>query len=314
MKTIYLASLLCLVILAFFHNPRETTPLCCPSADASQALQSGAEPQSNDSKTSAPQPAASDENQPDGDRKEKTMDTEKTATTPALAASHEEATAWAEKTLGELSLKQKIGQMVCEQMQGDIAPDSPEFQKLVDLVRKSEVGAFVIYGGSPVETARLLNRLQKESKLPLFMTIDFEGGPGQQLKGATEFPANMALAAVGSEQLAYQVGKVGAEEGRACGFHVTYSPVVDVSTRPHYPSSSVRSFGSDVALLGRMAAAYIHGYQDNGMLATAKHFPGAAIATRYQALRLWPTTSRRPRSRPRSFGRSRRRSTRALPT
>lgn len=215
--------------------------------------------------------------QTDEAKKEQKMEARDTAnatTTPALAASHEEATAWAEKTLAGLSLKQKIGQMICEQMRGDIAQDSPEFEKLIKLVRDSEIGAFVIYGGSPIETAKLLNRLQKESKLPLLMTIDFEGGPGQQLKGATEFPGNMALAAIGSEELAYQVGKVGAEEGRACGFHVNYSPVVDVSTRPHYPASSVRSFGGDVALLGRLAAAYIHGYQENGMLATAKHFPG----------------------------------------
>ncbi|HBO44296.1 MAG TPA: hypothetical protein DD670_10270 [Planctomycetaceae bacterium] len=50
--------------------------------------------------------------------------------------------------------------------------------------------------------------------------------------------------------------------------------MVDVSTRPHHPSSSVRSFGGDIDLVGRMAAAYIRGYQENGMLATAKHFPG----------------------------------------
>ncbi|HBO44295.1 MAG TPA: hypothetical protein DD670_10265 [Planctomycetaceae bacterium] len=119
----------------------------------------------------------------------------------ALSASHEVAAAWAEETLAGLSLKQKIGQMICVQMQGDVAEDSPEFEKLLDLVRNSEIGAMVVYGGSPVETATVLNRFQKESKIPLLMTIDFEGGPGQQLAGATEFPGNMALAAVGTEEL-----------------------------------------------------------------------------------------------------------------
>jgi beta-N-acetylhexosaminidase len=84
----------------------------------------------------------------------------------------------------------------------------------------------------------------------------------------------MALSAAGSETLAYEVGKVGAIEGRAIGIHLTYSPVVDVQTRPDNPVLSVRSFGSDVELLGTMASAYIRGYQENGMLATAKHFPG----------------------------------------
>lgn len=58
------------------------------------------------------------------------------------------------------------------------------------------------------------------------------------------------------------------------GFHLTYSPVVDISVRPENPAESVRSFSGDLGLLGRMVRAYVRGYQENGMLTTAKHFPG----------------------------------------
>jgi beta-N-acetylhexosaminidase len=84
----------------------------------------------------------------------------------------------------------------------------------------------------------------------------------------------MAFAAIGSEDLMYRAAQVGAREGRAMGFHLTYSPVVDLTTRPESPAESVRSFGSDVNLLGRLVKAYIRGYMDGGMLATAKHYPG----------------------------------------
>jgi beta-N-acetylhexosaminidase len=192
-----------------------------------------------------------------------------------LTASHEESEAWAEKTLASLSLEEKAGQMICEQIRGAYVPeDDPGYVKIVSLIRDYKIGALVLYGGTPHDTAALLNRLQKESALPLLVTADFEGGPGQQIAGATEFPANMALSAAGSEELAYELGKTGAAEGRAIGIHVTYSPVVDVQTRPDNPVLGVRSFGPDVELLGRMAGAYIRGYQENGMLATAKHFPG----------------------------------------
>ena len=193
----------------------------------------------------------------------------------ALTAGHEEAEAWAEKTLASLSLERKVGQMICEQVRGEYVPeDDAGFLKILALIREYGVGALVVYGGSPHETASLLNRLQQESELPLLVSSDFEGGPGQQITGATEFPANMALSAAGSDDLAYELGKAGAAEGRAIGIHVTYSPVVDIQTRPDNPVLSVRSFGRDIDLLGRMAGAYIRGYQDNGMLATAKHFPG----------------------------------------
>ena len=193
----------------------------------------------------------------------------------AHTATHKEAEKWAEETLSSLSLEKKIGQMICEQTRGKyVAEDDPKFQYLLKLVKEHGVGSFVLYGGTPHDTARLLNRFQKASEIPLLISADFEGGPGQQIQGATEFPANMALSAIGSEDIAFQLGKVGAMEGRAIGIHLTYSPVVDIQTRPDNPVLSVRSFGRDLDLLGRMAGAYIRGYQENGMLATAKHYPG----------------------------------------
>jgi beta-N-acetylhexosaminidase len=165
--------------------------------------------------------------------------------------------------------------MVCEQIRGDyIAEDAEDFRYWSRLAEEYGIGGFVVYGGGPYETAHLLNRLQKRARIPILFSADFEGGPGQQFRGASEFPANMALSAIGDERLAYEVGRVGAVEGRAIGIHLTYSPVVDVQTVPDNPVLSVRSFGSDLDLLGRMAGAYIRGYQENGMLATAKHYPG----------------------------------------
>ncbi|MBM3294255.1 MAG: hypothetical protein FJY82_06985 [Candidatus Aminicenantes bacterium] len=194
---------------------------------------------------------------------------------PDLTAPLPEARAWAQKTLAGLSLERKAAQMICAEIRGEyVAEDDPRYQQWLHLVRDEGIGAVVLYGGTPHDTAALLNRLQKAAPLPLFVSADFEGGPGQQLAGATEFPANMALSAIGSEDLAYEVGKAGAAEGRAVGIHITYSPVVDIQTDPDNPVLGVRSFGADLDLLGRLAGAYIRGYQENGMLATAKHYPG----------------------------------------
>ena len=193
----------------------------------------------------------------------------------AFPQSNDETRRWAASTLASLSLREKAAQMVCEQIRGDyIADDAEDFRYWSRLAEEYGIGGFVVYGGSPYETAHLLNRLQKRARIPILISADFEGGPGQQFRGASEFPANMALSAIGDERLAYEVGRVGALEGRAIGIHLTYSPVVDVQTLPDNPVLSVRSFGSDLNLLGRMAGAYIRGYQENGMLATAKHFPG----------------------------------------
>ncbi len=74
--------------------------------------------------------------------------------------------------------------------------------------------------------------------------------------------------------LAYEMGRVTAQEGRAMGIHMAFAPVLDVNNNPKNPVISSRSFGEDPALVGRMGSALVRGIQSHGMLATGKHFPG----------------------------------------
>lgn len=186
-----------------------------------------------------------------------------------------EGRAWVERTLRGMTLARKVAQLIVAEMQGwYVSSGDPRVQWWTSLARDHGIGSFVFYGGTPRDVASLLNRLQRVAKVPLLITGDFEGGPGQQVSGATEFPANMAFAAAGDDSLMYRATSVAAREGRAMGIHLTYSPAVDIAWRPENPAEGVRSFGGDLDLLGRMVRAYVRGYHDNGMLSGAKHFPG----------------------------------------
>jgi beta-N-acetylhexosaminidase len=192
-----------------------------------------------------------------------------------------DATRWTEDTISRLTLEKKIAQMITVEISGAyVAEGDPLLERWVRLVHDLGVGGVVLYGGTPRDVASLTNRLQKEAELPLLVSADFEGGPGQQVNGACEFPADMALSAVASEELAVRVGRIGGMEGRAMGIHLTYSPVADITARPDNPAESVRTFGGDLDLLGRMIASYIRGYHESGMLTTAKHFPGRGDVAR----------------------------------
>jgi len=195
---------------------------------------------------------------------------------PTLSMSlPDEAAAWATDTLAGLTLEKKIAQIVTADVVGGYIPDDdPRLARWIELARDHGVGMFVFYGGTPRDVAHLLNRLQKAAAIPLLISADFEGGPGQQVTGASEYPANMAFAAAGSEDLMYRAAGAAAVEGRAMGIHLTYTPVCDIAWDPDNPAESVRSFGGDLDLLGRMVRAYVRGYHENGMLTSAKHFPG----------------------------------------
>src|SRR6185369_10301653 len=91
---------------------------------------------------------------------------------------------------------------------------------------------------------------------------------------ATRFPPLMGIGATRDERFAYALGKITALEGRSVGVHLNFGPVVDVNNNPNNPIINTRSYGEDPDLVAKMASANVRGLQENGMLSTAKHFPG----------------------------------------
>lgn len=182
---------------------------------------------------------------------------------------------WVRKTMAKMTLEEKIGQMVSWQYTGEFFNrDSDYMQDIKSLIINRKLGGLILFGGEVYETARLTNILQRVAKIPLLIASDFERGAGNQISRATLFPPLMALGATNSEELAYAMGKITAIEGRAMGIHMTYAPVVDVNINPLNPIINTRSIGEDPEQVSRLAVAFIKGCQENGLIATAKHFPG----------------------------------------
>ena len=191
---------------------------------------------------------------------------------------------WAQKTLHKLSLEEKVGQLFMIWVRAEfLNVNSPEYLQLRDSINQYHVGSFAmtvraegpfLYRNQPYEAAVLLNRLQQDSKLPLLIAADFERGVSMRLYGATVFPHAMAFGAAGKLDYAEAFGRITAQESRAIGVHWNFFPVADVNSNPANPIINTRSFGEDPQQVGDLVAAYIRGARANGMLTTAKHFPG----------------------------------------
>jgi beta-N-acetylhexosaminidase len=194
------------------------------------------------------------------------------------------ANAWVESTLRKMTLDEKIGQLLFTTYHGSFkATDAPAYQEMIREVEKLHVGGFItVTEGSPLgivksqayPTAVLANQLQAKSKLPLLIGADFERGTAMRLDEGTSFPTAMALAAAGNPNDAYTMGKITALEARAVGVQWIYAPDSDVNNNPNNPIINTRSFGEDPAKVAEYVAEFVRGVQENGGLATAKHFPG----------------------------------------
>jgi beta-N-acetylhexosaminidase len=192
---------------------------------------------------------------------------------------------WAENTLKNLSLEEKVGQLFMIRMRVELLNGrSPGYFELRNSIRKYHIGSLAMSappqarardGRRRLEVVTLLNQLQEESKLPLLVAGDFERGVlPAHLFGTTVFPHAMAFGAAGSLAYAEAFGRITAQESRALGVHWNLFPVADVNSNPANPIIGTRAFGANPKQVGDLVAAYIRGARANGMLTTAKHFPG----------------------------------------
>jgi len=191
---------------------------------------------------------------------------------------------WAEKTLRSLTVEEKVGQVFMIWCRASFLNlEAPEYLEWLQSMQKYHVGSFAmsvhldgpfLLRTEPYEAAELLNRLQKQSKLPLLFAADFERGVTTRLTGTTNFPHAMAFGADGKVEDAENFGRITAQESRAVGVHWNFFPDADVNSNPANPIINTRSFGEDPQQVGNLVTAYIKGAREGGMLTTVKHFPG----------------------------------------
>ncbi|HSH46951.1 MAG TPA: glycoside hydrolase family 3 N-terminal domain-containing protein [Longimicrobiales bacterium] len=182
---------------------------------------------------------------------------------------------WVERTLADFTLREKVAQLIMSYIEGG-RPDEggARWRRAVRLVEEERVGGLIVGVGPTFGTASWLNELQSLSTIPLLVTADLEWGPGTRLRGGTVLPINMALAAAGSPEYAYEAGRITALEARAAGIHMAFAPVADVNVNPENPVINTRSYGSDPGAVADRVVAFIRGARSAGLQTVAKHFPG----------------------------------------
>ncbi|MGB0036606.1 MAG: glycoside hydrolase family 3 N-terminal domain-containing protein [Candidatus Acidiferrales bacterium] len=191
---------------------------------------------------------------------------------------------WVERTLQKMTEAEKLGQLLMVYFFGRATPaESAAYKDLLHEVEGNRVGGLILgtdrgpFGikrSQVYPTAVLANEMQSRAKTPLLIGADFESGTGMRLDEGTSFPSAMAVAATCDPKLAYEIGKTTALEARAAGIHWIFAPDADVNNNPDNPIINVRSFGEDPQRVADFVAQAVRGIEENGALATAKHFPG----------------------------------------
>jgi beta-N-acetylhexosaminidase len=186
-----------------------------------------------------------------------------------------EALKWADKELQRMSLDEKIGQLISVGINATfLNQDSAAFKALRHQIEDNHVGGIILFRGPVYESVMLVNRMQTLARYPLLISADLEAGAGMRFDDTINLPWNMAVGATDNPDYARRQGALTAHEARSLGVQQIYAPVADVNNNAANPVINVRSYGEDPVAVGRFVVAFIAGAQSNGVIATAKHFPG----------------------------------------
>lgn len=167
----------------------------------------------------------------------------------------------------ELTLEEKIGQLLLVHFRGETVEDSTK-----KVLSKASIGGIIYYPfanglADPIQVSALSSALQAESRIPLFISIDQEGGRVSQFAA---FPSQREQTHLPIKKLTLQMGK----DLKRAGINVNFSPVVDVDSNPRNPIIGNRSFSADPNEVIRCAKESLAGYSEAGILCCLKHFPG----------------------------------------
>lgn len=180
------------------------------------------------------------------------------------------------KTINEMTIEEKIGQLLWIGFQGYEFNDNLKY-----LIDKYKVGNIILFTRNIKDIKQLYN-LNKEiheyiyekTNIMPFISIDQEGGMVTRIMdGATFCPGNMTLATSPVEK-AYEIGKIMGVELRSLGINMNLAPSLDVNNNPLNPVIGVRSYSDDPKIVSEYGKNYIRGLQEQGLIATSKHFPG----------------------------------------
>jgi len=178
------------------------------------------------------------------------------------------------------SLTLKIGQMILIGM-----PQAAVDPVVLEEVKRGRAGSIIYFeknipkANSFAAFKKMSWTYQEAAPIPLFISIDQEGGKVNRLKEKYGFPRSITATAMGRnkslDSVRFYSGST-ASTLAGLGINVNFAPCVDVAVNPSNPVivKVERSFSPNEDTVTLMAIEYIKAHRKVGVITTLKHFPG----------------------------------------
>lgn len=202
--------------------------------------------------------------------------------------SKEEAVEAAAGYMENMTVEEKAGQLfivnleLLDQKNGNYYEWRRFTKRMKKSLDKYHIGGVILFSRNIAgrkQTEKLVTRLQENSSIPLFISVDEEGGDVARIAnnkkmGTTVFQTMEEIGKTKDASYVYNMGETIGSEISSLGFNVDFAPVADVKTSELNLEIGTRSFGGDPDKVAEFTSAFVKGIQKQNVSATLKHFPG----------------------------------------
>ena len=200
---------------------------------------------------------------------------------PADQSGSAEGSDIVEKTLADMSLRDKVCQMMFvrpESITGiDVVTAAGDTTK--SALEQYPVGGIVYFAQnmeSKDQVKEMIDNSQSYSKVGLFISTDEEGGMVNRLMDTvgTTYIDSMYNYKDEGTQKAHDNAYTIASDMAALGFNMDFAPVADVWSNPDNTVIGERAYSDDYSQAAELVGSAVKGFEDGGVMCTLKHFPG----------------------------------------
>ena len=173
----------------------------------------------------------------------------------------------------KLSLKEKIGQKFI------FGVNSDNMEIIIKLIKEYYIGGVILYKknysdiNSMMDVIKRLKDANKDNKIPLFISIDQEGGRVNRMPQGFHNLKNIYEMSMKDCELIDRNADITGRMLNAMGINMNFAPVLDI-----YDGKSKvlynRCFYGDYENIYNCGLKYIKGLCNKGVISVVKHFPG----------------------------------------
>lgn len=180
----------------------------------------------------------------------------------------------------ELSIEEMIGQRFI------FGVNNPNVACVIKLIKECRIGGVILYRknyenySDMLSVIKKMKEANKDNKIPLFISIDQEGGRVNRIPSQIHNLRNINDVSRADSDLVANYADIIGRILYESGINMNFAPVMDIDNHSKSNVLFKRCFYGDDEEVYQMGKIYVDKLRENKVMAVIKHFPGHGISKR----------------------------------